>query len=115
MSNLFVLGNGESRKNIPVDMLKYSGKVWGCNAIYREHKLDGLIAVDPMLEHEIYRSGYAHENPVYFRSWDTMPAEHYDMMIEAQTSNMKNPEIREWRYNPEGHYLSLARHCILWE
>ena len=110
MSNLFVLGNGESRKNIPVDMLKYSGKVWGCNAIYREHKLDGLIAVDPMLEHEIYRSGYAHENPVYFRSWDTMPAEHYDMMIEAQTSNMKNPEIREWRYNSEGHYLSFVIH-----
>ena len=43
MSNLFVLGNGESRKKIPIDMLKYSGKVWGCNAIYREHKLDGLI------------------------------------------------------------------------
>ena len=55
MSNLFVLGNGESRKHIPVEMLKYSGKVWGCNAMYREHELDGLIAVDPMLQHEIYR------------------------------------------------------------
>ncbi len=110
MSNLFVLGNGESRKHIPVDMLKYSGKVWGCNAMYREHQLDGLIAVDPMLQHEIYRSGYAHENPTYFRSWDWMPAEHYDMMKEAQCSNLKDPNIREWKANPEGHYLSFVIH-----
>ena len=47
--NLFVLGNGESRKDIDVELLKTKGKVYGCNAIYREHKIDGLIAVDPML------------------------------------------------------------------
>ena len=39
-----------------------------------------------------------------------MPVEHYDMMIEAQTSNMKSPEIREWKYNPDGHYLSFVIH-----
>ncbi len=110
MSNLFVLGNGESRKHIPVDMLKYSGKVWGCNGMYREHKLDGLIAVDPMLTHTIYRSGYAHENPCYFRSWDWAPVDHYDMMKEANLSNLANPKVREWKYNPEGHYLSFVIH-----
>jgi hypothetical protein len=62
--NLFVLGNGESRKDIDVELLKTKGKVWGCNALYREHKVDGLIAVDPMLQHEIYRSGYVDENKV---------------------------------------------------
>ena len=108
--NLFVLGNGESRKDIDVELLKTKGKVWGCNAIYREHKLDGLIAVDPMMTHEIYRSGYAHNNPCYFRSWDSMPAEHYDMMLEAQSSNMENPNIKGWKYNPEGHYLSFVIH-----
>ena len=79
MSDLFVLGNGESRKDIDVDLLKTKGKVYGCNAMYREHKLDGLIAVDPMLEHEIYRSGYCDENKVYFRDWENMPNEHYEM------------------------------------
>ena len=108
--NLFVLGNGESRKDIDVELLKTKGKVWGCNAIYREHELDGLIAVDPMMTHEIYRSGYAHKNPCYFRSWDSMPVEHYDMMLEAQSSNMENPNIKDWKYNPEGHYLSFVIH-----
>ena len=84
--------------------------MYGCNAIFREHELDGLIAVDPMLEHEIYQSGYAHKNPCYFRSWDFMPVDHYDMMKEAQTSQMKSPNIREWKYNPEGHYLSFVIH-----
>ena len=110
MSDLFILGNGESRKDIDVDLLKTKGKVYGCNAIFREHELDGLIAVDPMLEHEIYQSGYAHKNPCYFRSWDFMPVDHYDMMKEAQTSQMKSPNIREWKYNPEGHYLSFVIH-----
>lgn len=110
MSNLYVLGNGESRKDIDVNELKKTGKVWGCNAIYRDYDLDGLVAVDPMLEHEIYRSGYAHKNKCYFRSWDNMPVEHFDMMKEAQTGNMTNPTIREWKANPEGHYLSFVIH-----
>ena len=108
--NLFVLGNGESRKDIDVELLKTKGKVYGCNAMFREHELDGLIAVDPMLEHEIYQSGYAHKNPCYFRSWDGMPVDHYEMMLEAQTSQMKSPNVREWKYNQEGHYLSFVIH-----
>ena len=64
--NLFVLGNGESRKSIDVELLKTKGKVYGCNAIYREHVVDGLIAVDPMLEHEIYRSGYCDNKKCIF-------------------------------------------------
>ena len=94
--NLFVLGNGESRKDIDVGLLKAKGKVWGCNALFREHTVDGLIAVDPMMTHEIYRSGYCDENKVYFRDWEDMPADQYEMMKEAQTSNMTNPTIREW-------------------
>ena len=110
MSDLFVLGNGESRKDIDVDLLKTKGKVYGCNAMYREHKLDGLIAVDPMLEHEIYRSGYCDENKVYFRDWENMPNEHYEMMKEAQSSNMKNPTIREWKHTPENWYANFVIH-----
>ena len=37
MSDLFVLGNGESRKDIDIDLLKAKGKVYGCNAIFREN------------------------------------------------------------------------------
>ena len=44
MSSLFVLGNGESRKNISIDNLKSHGKFYGCNAIYRDYTVDGLIS-----------------------------------------------------------------------
>ena len=108
--NLFVLGNGESRYGISVHNLQRQGKVWGCNGMYRDYDLDGLIAVDPMLEHEIYRSGYCDENKVYFRDWENMPNEHYEMMKEAQSSNMKNPTIREWKHTPDNpHSASLSR------
>ena len=33
---------------LDVELLKAKGKVWGCNALFREHIVDGLIAVDPM-------------------------------------------------------------------
>ena len=108
--NLFVLGNGESRKDIDVELLKSKGKVYGCNAIFREHELDGLIAVDPMLEHEIYQSGYAHKNPCYFRSWDGMPVDHYEMMKEAQTSNMNSGNLREWKFNDVGEFVCFV--CV---
>ena len=110
VSNLFVLGNGESRKNIDVELLKAQGKVYGCNAIFREHTIDGLIAVDPMLEHEIYRSGYCDNNKVYFRDWDNLPNEQYEMMKEATSSNMKEPVIREWKHTPENWYANFVIH-----
>ena len=46
MSKVFVLGNGESRKNINLDDLKTKGVVYGCNALYRDFTPDALICVD---------------------------------------------------------------------
>ena len=89
MSSLFVLGNGESRKNISIDNLKSHGKVYGCNAIYRDHTVDGLISVDPGIIHEIYHSGYAFKNKCYFRGWTPVPEMHLDMMIESMKSQTK--------------------------
>ena len=108
--NLFVLGNGESRKDIDVELLKTKGKVWGCNALYREHRVDGLIAVDPMLQHEIYRSGYVDENKVYFRDWSDMPGDAVEPLTQATMSGMKNPKVSEWKANPEGIYQTFVIH-----
>lgn len=46
----FVLGNGTSRKNIDMRQLKNYGKVYACNAVYREFNPDYLIAVDAKME-----------------------------------------------------------------
>jgi len=65
LSKAFVLGNGRSRSNIPVTDLKKHGKVYGCNAIYRESTVDYLIAVDTKMIAEITNSKYHLSNAVW--------------------------------------------------
>ena len=54
----FILGNGESRTWLEPEDLKEYGKVWMCNAAYRDHKPDALVAVDTRMIEEIVDSGY---------------------------------------------------------
>jgi hypothetical protein len=61
----FVLGNGKSRLQInPQELQKY-GKIYGCNALYREFEPDYLIAVDPKMIVEIEKSGYQMTHEVW--------------------------------------------------
>lgn len=53
MSLAFVLGNGRSRLEINPNDLEKKGKVYGCNAIYRDFLPDYLIAVDPKMVVEL--------------------------------------------------------------
>ena len=73
MTKVFVLGNGESRKNIDLNVLKTKGKVYGCNAIYRDSVVDSLVVVDGGMIHEVYDSGYCSANKTYFRGWTKLP------------------------------------------
>ena len=61
----FVLGNGESRKGIDIDDLKKHGTVFACNGVYRTHRPDFLIAVDPKMILEIAESDYMLHNKVW--------------------------------------------------
>ena len=61
----FVLGNGESRKDINLDKLKKYGTVFGCNAVYRNHSPDYLIAVDPKMISEITQHNYQNTHSVW--------------------------------------------------
>ena len=74
MKRVFCLGNGESRKDVNLDALKPHGKIYGCNALYREYTPDVLVAVDQGIIHEIYHSGYAFKNECYFRNWHSNKA-----------------------------------------
>ena len=66
MSNTaFVLGNGESRRGIDIDDLKQQGKVFACNAVYRTHRPDFLVAVDPKMIMEIAEGDDMINNKVY--------------------------------------------------
>ena len=81
---VFVLGNGESRKTIDLDALKTEGRVYGCNAIYRDCVVDSLVSVDGGMMHEIYSSGYALENQCYFRGWNRLPDFLYRDMVNLE-------------------------------
>jgi len=61
----FVLGNGESRRGIEINDLKEKGTVFACNGVYRTHRPDHLIAVDPKMLLEIAESDYIINNQVH--------------------------------------------------
>jgi hypothetical protein len=67
MSRAFVLGNGISRLQVDLNTLKQEGKVYGCNALYREFTPDVLISTDKGIGHTIQQSGYAQNNIMYTR------------------------------------------------
>jgi len=67
MSAAFVLGNGVSRLAVDLNQLKQLGKIYGCNALYREFTPDVLISTDKAIAGTIQNSGYAQNNTMYTR------------------------------------------------
>jgi len=108
MSKLFVIGNGESRKNFDLWGIKYHGKVYGCNGLHRDFTPHALISVDPGIMHEVYDKRYAIENTCYFRGWTSIPEMMYDDMVNTHVLDMKGkfgeePKIFE-SLKPEGSH-----------
>ena len=67
MSTAFVLGNGVSRRGVDLAWLKQFGKIYGCNALYREFTPDVLVATDRPISTAIQESGYAKHSLFYTR------------------------------------------------
>lgn len=67
MSASFVLGNGVSRLAVDLNQLQQRGKIYGCNALYREFVPDVLISTDRAIATSIQNSGYAQNNLMYTR------------------------------------------------
>ena len=67
MGIAFVLGNGVSRQGVDLSKLQQSGKIYGCNALYREFVPDVLVATDIPISERIQKSGYALSNCFYTR------------------------------------------------
>ena len=80
---VFCIGNGETRKQLDLEKLRPHGKIYGCNALYRDFTPDHLSAVDMGIMHEIYNSGYAENNPVLFRDWNRLPGMMYENLLWA--------------------------------
>lgn len=83
MTIAFVLGNGISRQHISLLTLQQCGKIYGCNALYREFTPNVLVATDRPIAEHIQKSGYAKLNRFYTRrplpdlGAEQVPAEYY--------------------------------------
>jgi hypothetical protein len=64
----FIIGNGNSRKDLDITDLSDKGTIYGCNALYREFEPDHLIAVDTKMILEINKAGYQHSHSVWTNS-----------------------------------------------
>jgi len=67
MAIAFVLGNGLSRREVDLQRLRCLGKIYGCNAIYREFEPDVLVATDTPISEHIQRIEYANAHCFYTR------------------------------------------------
>ena len=67
MACAFVLGNGVSRQAVDLKQLRKCGRIYGCNALYREFQPNVLVATDTPISEEIQRSGYALHHNFYTR------------------------------------------------
>jgi hypothetical protein len=67
MTIAFVLGNGISRQAVSLTALSQCGKIYGCNALYREFTPDVLVATDQPIAEQIQNSGYSAKHKFYTR------------------------------------------------
>jgi hypothetical protein len=67
MDRAFVIGNGRSRLGLDLHSLRGAGKIFGCNALYRDFAPDVLVATDPGISQEIELSGYPEQHEFYTR------------------------------------------------
>jgi len=92
VSRVFCIGNGESRRDFNLQNLRQYGKIYGCNALYRDFTPDVLTSVDHGMMHEIYHAGVAQKIDCYFRDWTKVPAMHYEPMVYGGMSEMDAKE-----------------------
>jgi len=122
-----VIGNGESRAWYTPncgDGITY--RTWGCNAIYRDGKVDNLVAIDYSMEQEIYESGYAHKNTCWFTDWNILPGNiadtflmGYDIPKEFIFENSKTQKentLKEFYIasdQGEDYFRELRTNCVI--
>ena len=93
MKEITICGNGPSIKTMHVE--RFPRPLWACNAFYRDYEVDVLVAVDPAMQHEIYRSRRGNHRPTFFRSWSEVPAMAYDSLVNEDTNESYRREDSE--------------------
>ena len=107
--NVFVLGNGESRDGYDLKQFRQWGKIYGCNALYRDFQPDGLISTDWAMMHEVYSSGYCSDNKCYFRQWKLLPEQFFEMLqytgLEQSSMEQLNEQLKSLELDTVDKFL----------
>lgn len=93
MTKVFCIGNGESRKDFNLNKLRPFGKIYGCNALYRDFTPDVLVAVDAGIIHEIYDNGFCFDNESWFRDWNKINEKEYNKIYFGEIINKEEIEL----------------------
>ena len=67
---VFVIGNGESRRDFNLSLLRKNGVLYGCNALYRDFNPDILVSNDDGMIYEIVNNGYPEKHKCIFLNAD---------------------------------------------
>ena len=67
MDVAFVLGNGISRRGLPLNDMSKHGHIYGCNALFRDYIPHVLVATDKPIALHIEETGYPKTNKFYTR------------------------------------------------
>ena len=87
---IIVLGNGQSRRNIDINLLKQQGKVYACNAAYRDFMPDVLVAIDQVMAQEIVKNQIHKHIPVYTREiYKLESCKPYKCLLSSGTTALK--------------------------
>ena len=95
-TKVFCIGNGESRKSFDLQKLKSLGKIYGCNALYRDFTPDVLVAVDNGIMHEIYQSGYCQNNETWLRNWTKLPRAMFEQTVFGNVSEQEVNDFEKY-------------------
>ena len=97
---VFIIGNGESRIGFDLEQLRDYGKIYGCNLLCNEFRPDVLTVIDERVMHPIYWSGYPIDNVCWFREWNPMPGEAYELLTDSSMiTGEPNVDMSEYVYS----------------
>lgn len=83
-----IVGNGSSRKEIDLAELKTLGPLYGCNASYRDFKVDYLIAIDDKIIGEILESSYPRDRFIVPPEDEQYESAEYSPMRRRENAGM---------------------------
>lgn len=99
---MLVIGNGESRKDIPIYKLK-DEKI-GCNAILRDTRVDHLVCVDKRMLNEALDKNYNYKTKIYTSKYlfirHRLEENVYMLPNIPYEGNQKPDQSRNWGSGP---------------